>query len=69
MKKYTVSVIANVTIDLIVECEDDAKVKDIIESMSYEQLIDEGFIRIYSTEEILDDDIEPFIEEYFDGTL
>lgn len=67
MKKYTVSVIANVTINLVIECEDEEKAKEIVDGMDYAQLIDEGIISIYSANEIeIDQDIEEFDEKHFE---
>jgi len=61
MKKYTVSVIANVTIQLIMECENEQEAKNIADGMDYDQLLDEGVSTIYSTEEV---DIDQDIKEY-----
>lgn len=61
MKKYTVSVIANVTIRLIMECESEQEAKSIVDGMDYDQLLDEGVATIYSTEEI---EIDQDVKEY-----
>jgi len=68
MNKYTVSVIANVTIRLILECEDETKAKEIVDGMDYDRLIDEGVINIYSCEEIdINQDIKEYEEKDFSG--
>ncbi len=64
MKRYTVSVIANVTIDLIIDAKDESAAKSVADSMSYEDLVEEGIIRVYSTEEVDEDqDVKPYEEE------
>lgn len=64
MKRYTVSVIANVTIDLIIDAKDESAAKAVADSMSYEDLVEEGIIRVYSTEEVDEDqDVKPYEEE------
>lgn len=62
MKRYTVSVIANVTIDLIIDAADENSARAIADGMTYDELVDEGTIRIYSSEAIEDQDIKPYEE-------
>lgn len=62
MKRYTVSVIANVTIDLIIDAADENSARVIADGMTYDELVDEGIIRIYSSEAIEDQDIKPYEE-------
>lgn len=63
MKKYTVSMIANVTIDMIFDCKNEEEAKALANSMTYDQIVDEGVIRIYSTEIIEDQDIKLYTQE------
>lgn len=65
MKRFIVSTIANVTIDLIIDAEDEQAAKAVADGMSHEALVEEGIVRIYSTEEIEDQDIKPYTEEHF----
>lgn len=63
MKSYTVSTIANVTIMVDVMAEDEAEAAMIVEAMSYEELVKNCRIRIYSTEPIdPDEDVEPSVD-------
>lgn len=62
MKRYTVSVIANVTIDLIIDAADENSARAIADGMTHDELVDEGIIRIYSSEAIEDQDIKPYEE-------
>lgn len=65
MNRYIVSVIANCTIDLVIDAADETAAKAVAESIQYDALVDEGVIRIYSTETIEDEDVQPYTEEYF----